>query len=67
MNAAPATMPTTRAATPVSWVNGTLVVVALPGTVPASPARKLPTPSTATAPCTARKSIARLFRRHDTR
>jgi len=39
------------------------VVVALPGTVPASPARRLPRPSTVMAPCTARKSTARLFRR----
>ena len=65
--AAPATTPTARAATPVSWVRGTLVVVALPGTVPASPASTLPTPSTAMAPWTARKSTARLLRRHETR
>ena len=36
------------------------------GTVPARPETRLPMPSTATAPCTARKSTAR-GRRHDVR
>ena len=58
-------MPTARAATPVSSVTDAPTVVAALGTVPARPESRLASPSTVTAPCTARKSTAR-GRRHET-
>ena len=66
MKTAPVAMPTLRAPTPVSSVTDAPTVVAAFGVVPARPESRLPSPSTVTAPCTARKSTARA-RRHETR
>ena len=66
ISASPAAMPTLRVATPVVSIAATGVGCRVFGIAPARPARTFPTPSAATAPCTARKSTAR-GRRHDTR
>ena len=66
MNAAPATIPTLRAATPVSSVTDTLDGAVVFGTVPARPHSRFADSAAATVPCTDRKSTAR-GRRQDTR
>ena len=50
----PIHIPTRREATPVSSVTEMLLEYVVFGTVPAMPESRLPSPSAATAPCTAR-------------
>ena len=54
MNDAPMATPTRRAATPVSSTSEMLLEYVVLGTVPSRPDSRLPVPSAATAPCTAR-------------
>ena len=50
----PAATPAARAATPVSSMAGTFTPMVCVGMMSATPDSSLPTPSAATAPCTAR-------------